>query len=258
MLIFVFWASSKKPEGVTYYSWEYLHPLFIELIITFFILTVSIESTVYWYPIIWICSSFIMAFIGNWKKESLSRLVFYSLVMYWVTAVQVAFVTSNYVTPSNHWYDQASYSGSVSILLQFAYLVYFYRKCSLSDVQFPAPVRFFSNVAYGVQKSRNSWIFYPLILCTALFLYFSFDKSILTLLWVVECFMVFILSVILREKYFRYVALVGLAGCIIRLVFFDLAQTSTLTRAFVFIGVGIIMLVMNSIYNKYKDRFGNE
>jgi hypothetical protein len=41
-------------------------------------------------------------------------------------------------------------------------------------------------------------------------------------------------------------------------LFFDLAQTSTLTRAFVFIGVGIIMLVMNSIYNKYKGRFGSE
>lgn len=256
--VFAFWASSKKPEGTKYASWEYLHPLFIELIIGFFALTVSVESTVFWYPIIWICSAFVMAFLGNWKKQTLSRLVFYSLVMYWVTAIQVAFVTSNYVTPSNHWYDQASYSGSISILLQFAFLIYFYLKCSLSDIIFPKPVKLFGELATGVQKSRNSWIFYPLILCTALFLYFSFDKSILTLLWVVECFMVFILSVILREKYFRYVALVGLGSCIIRLIFFDLAQTSTLTRAFVFIGVGIIMLVMNSIYNKYKGRFGNE
>jgi hypothetical protein len=36
------------------------------------------------------------------------------------------------------------------------------------------------------------------------------------------------------------------------------AQSSTLTRALVFFGVGIIMLVMNSIYNKYKGRFNNE
>ena len=258
LLIFMFWASSEKPEGAKYTSWEYLHPMFIELIIGFFVLTVSVESTVLWFPIIWISSAFVMAFIGNWKKETLSRLVFYALVMYWVTAIQVAFVTSNYVTPSNYWYDQASYSGSLSLVLQFIFLVYFYTKCSLAETQFPTPVSFFKSIANGVQKARNSWIFYPLIICTALFLFYSFDKSILTLLWVVECFAVFILSVILREKYFRYVALVGLGACIIRLIFFDLAQTSTLTRAFVFIGVGIIMLVMNSIYNKYKGRFGNE
>ncbi|HTA28005.1 MAG TPA: hypothetical protein VK809_09460, partial [Bacteroidia bacterium] len=258
LLVFTYWARAKKPEGTTYKSWEYLHPLFIELIILFFALTVSVESSVYWFPVIWISSAFIMAFIGNWKKETLSRLVFYALIMYWATALQVAFVTSQYVNPNIFWYDKASYSGSVSILMQFGFLIYFYRKCSLLDIRFPVVVNVFHDLANGIQKSRNSWIFYPLIVCTGLFLYFSFDKSILTLLWVVECFMVFVLSVILKEKYFRYVALAALGICIVRLIFFDLAQTSTLTRAFVFIGVGIIMLVMNSIYNKYKGRFGNE
>jgi hypothetical protein len=258
LLIFCYWAKTKKPEGVSYYSWEYLQPMFIELIILFFVLTVKVETTVYWYPIIWILSAFIMAFLGNQKKLALPRLTFYALVMYWITALQVAFVTSQYVNPSLYWYDKASYSGSISILLQFVFLVYFYRKCSLSYISFPKLVGIFHDISSGVQKSRNSWIFYPLIICTGLFLYFSFDKSILTLLWVVECFMVFILSIVLKEKYFRYVALVALGICILRLIFFDLAQTSTLTRAFVFLGVGIIMLIMNSVYNKYKGRFGSE
>ncbi len=258
LLVFAYWARAKEPEGTSYKSWEYLHPLFIELIILFFVFTVSIESTVYWFPIIWILSAFIMAFIGNSKKKTLSRLVFYALIMYWITALQVAFVTSQYVNPNIFWYDKASYSGSISILMQFGFLIYFYRKCSLTDIQFPAVVSIFRDIANGIQKSRNSWIFYPLIICTGLFLYFSFDKSILTLLWVVECFMVFVLSVILKEKYFRYVALAAQGICIVRLIFFDLAQTSTLTRAFVFIGVGVIMLVMNSIYNKYKERFNSE
>jgi uncharacterized membrane protein len=89
----------------------------------------------------------------------------------------------------------------------------------------------------------------------ALFLYQTFDKSILTLLWVVECFLIFIAAVILKENHFRYLAMTGLALTLIRLVFYDLAKSDTFTRALVFIGVGILMLVMNSIYNRYKDRF---
>jgi len=258
LAIFTFWVTIKKPDESKYRSWINLHPLLIELIILFSIMIVSLEASVFWQPIIWIASAFVLGFLGNWKKEKLSRLLFYSLVMYWVTAFQDSFITSSYNTPSTEWYDQAWLSGCIAIGLQFIFLTYFYKKCSLEDVHLPKALSFLQNPIKKINKNRNSWIFYPLIICTAIFLFWSFDKSILTLLWVLECFMLFILSVILKEKNFRYVALAALVLCIVRLIFYDLAQTSTLTRALVFFGVGIILLVMNSIYNKYKDRFTNE
>ena len=63
------------------------------------------------------------------------------------------------------------------------------------------------------------------------------------------------MSVILRENHFRYLSMLGLVACLIRLVVYDLAKAQTLIRAIVFLGVGIIMIVMNTIYIKYKDRF---
>jgi uncharacterized membrane protein len=89
----------------------------------------------------------------------------------------------------------------------------------------------------------------------ALYLYSGFDKAILTLLWVMEAFAVFVLSFIHREQHFRYMALAGLGLCLIRLLGYDLAQSNTLTRAVVFLGVGMIMLLMHSVYNKFKSRF---
>ena len=93
------------------------------------------------------------------------------------------------------------------------------------------------------------------MLSIALFLYWSFDSSILTLLWVVQAFAVFVLGAILRESHFRYLSMGALILCLLRLVFFDLARSATLTRAVVFLGVGAIMLVMNYLYGKYRERF---
>ena len=49
--------------------------------------------------------------------------------------------------------------------------------------------------------------------------------------------------------------MVALGAALLRLIFFDLARSSTLTRALVFVGVGLLMLGMNSLYNRFKDRF---
>jgi uncharacterized membrane protein len=46
--------------------------------------------------------------------------------------------------------------------------------------------------------------------------------------------------------------------CIVRLVFFDLKESTTITKALVFVGVGLLMLGMNILYRKYKDRLFDE
>jgi hypothetical protein len=253
--VFIYCATLKKPETSTYKSWDYLHPLLIELLILFSILTIALEVDAIWQPIIWVVMSFIFAVLGNSKYEKLSRLLFYSLIMYWVAAFQTAFITSTYVVPSNYIYAQPWVYGTVSLLFQFAFLLYFYLKCSFEKIDLPKSLLFFSELIDKVQKRRNIYVFYPLIICTAIFLFWTFDKSLLTLLWVLECLMIFIISIVLKKQHFRYVALGALAICIVRLIFFDLSQSSTLTRAIVFLSVGIIMLLMNSLYNKFKNRF---
>jgi len=89
----------------------------------------------------------------------------------------------------------------------------------------------------------------------ALFLFWRFDRSLLTLLWVAEAFAMFVLSAVLRENQFRHVALAGLGLCVGRLILVDLAETHLGVRGLVFVGVGLLMLGMNAIYNRYRARF---
>lgn len=104
-------------------------------------------------------------------------------------------------------------------------------------------------------KLKNSLLIYPATLSIGCFLYLSFDKGILTFFWILEALGLLILGIILKEKYFRYVSLSLVGLCVIRLMFFDLSNSNFLIRALVLLGVGIVLLVMNSLFKKYKDRF---
>ncbi|RXR23908.1 DUF2339 domain-containing protein [Flavobacterium stagni] len=76
----------------------------------------------------------------------------------------------------------------------------------------------------------------------------------MTFLWVLEALGLLVLSITLKEKYYRYVSLSVVGLCIVRLMFFDLSNTDFLIRALVLLGVGIVLLVMNSSFKNYKDR----
>lgn len=104
-------------------------------------------------------------------------------------------------------------------------------------------------------KLKNSLLIYPATLSIGCFLYLSFDKGILTFFWILEALGLLILGIILKEKYFRYVSLSLVGLCLIRLMFFDLSNSDFLIRAMVLVGVGVVLLVMNSLFKKYKDRF---
>lgn len=104
-------------------------------------------------------------------------------------------------------------------------------------------------------KFKNSAIIYPATFSIGLFLFLSFDKGILTFFWILESLALLVLGIILKEKYFRYVSLSLVGICVIRLMFFDLSNADFLIRAMVLLGVGIVLLVMNTLFKKYKERF---
>jgi hypothetical protein len=142
----------------------------------------------------------------------------------------------------------------LAILCQVVYIVLFYRMFSPDKINLP----FGKNTGRLIQridKKRNLWIFYPLFISIAVFLCWSFDQWILTLLWTIEVFMVFLVSLQLRENHFRYLSMAALLGCLVRLVVFDLAGAHTLAKALVCIGVAVIMLLMNALYNRFKRRY---
>ncbi len=45
--------------------------------------------------------------------------------------------------------------------------------------------------------------------------------------------------------------------CLLRLVFYDLSHAGTLTRALVFLGVGVVMLLIHALFNQFKGRLSD-
>ena len=62
-------------------------------------------------------------------------------------------------------------------------------------------------------------------------------------------------SLLLRRQGLRYLSLAGMLACLVRLVFFDLRRSGTITRAAVFIFMGLLLLGMNALYARFKARF---
>jgi uncharacterized membrane protein len=173
-----------------------------------------------------------------------------------VSVVDMAVVMSALEVPSPNWFEQPEFTSLVAIALQVAYVAWAHRRLVLADVVTPAPLQALGQIGGLIGARRNLYVYYPLFAGVALFLYWRFDHSVLTLLWATEAFVVFVLSAWLRENQFRFVALAALAACLARLVLIDMAEANLALRGVVFIGVGSLMLGMNAIYNRYRSRFG--
>lgn len=256
VVLFIYWGAREKPAADTHYkSWRLLHPLMSEAAIFFTIMMITQEVGKAWRPAAWVLCAYLLLMLGKGLDKRFSRLRFYTLFFHWAAALQIAFVSTADAPSIRFLSHQAWFGGLIALLLQMGFVAMFYWNAALETVELPEPVSFLKGWVKGIHRSRNVWIYYPFFLATAVYLIRTFDSSLLTLLLVVEAFVVFTLSIVLRENHFRYAALLGLAGCLFRLMVYDLARSGTFTRALVFLGVGVIMILMNSLYNKYRTRF---
>lgn len=254
--VMLYWALARKPEMTKQLKlWTHIHPLFWEGLVALSIFTIALEVPLMWHPPAWIAAAVALLFAGNIWKSMLSRFRLYALMLFWLAAFHIGFISSTQAGPSQYWLDQEWVGGLAGIFLQLLFVVFFHHRGDLASVMFPFDAPRFTRLIAAVSRRVNLWIYYPFFIAIALFLYWSFDSAILTLLWVAEAFSIFVLSVILKENHFRYLSMAALIGCLLRLVFYDLARTGTITRALVFLGVGSIMLVMNYLYGRYKERF---
>lgn len=256
LAVFGYWWLFRPRDAVAAgRTWLLVHPLFVELILVGVAVTVVIELAAQWWAVAW--ATIALALLAPQAERLLdARARLYSLAFYWVSVADMAVVMSTLEVPSRQWFDQPEFTSLVAIALQVAYVAWAHRRLRLESIAVPAPLGALAAFGAAVARRRNLYVYYPLFAGIALFLYWRFDRSLLTLLWATEAFVVFGLSAWLRENQFRYVALGGLAACLVRLVFIDMAQANLALRGVVFIGVGSLMLGMNAIYNRYRARFG--
>lgn len=179
-----------------------------------------------WLPVFWT----VTAIVNAWLYKKIGSKKEISIVYYLLANFHLAFVSFNYFESKFEYV----YLIIFALLALYVFIVYKFIE------EFPF---------------KNSIIIYPATFSIGLFLYLTFDKGILTFFWILESLGLLILGIMLKEKYFRYVSLSLVGICVIRLMFFDLSNTDFLIRALVLLGVGVVLLVMNTLFKKYKHRF---
>ena len=76
----------------------------------------------------------------------------------------------------------------------------------------------------------------------------------LTAGWSALAFLLFGGGVMLREKMYRWLGLGILAATLGRVIIFDVWQLDQFYRVLSFVALGIVLVVLGFIYNKYQDK----
>jgi hypothetical protein len=183
----------------------------------------------------------------------IARLISYSFLLFLASLFHIAFLSSTLVTPSDFLKDQSWLFSMFGLLFSIIYLIVRFKTqnqyFNISNENF----KYFINLENNLKNRFVAWFNYPIFIGIAFFLYWSFEKTLLSLFWMVECFILFIFSIVFKERLFRITSMLGIVIIIIRMIFYDLKQSDILTKSIVFIIAGIILIAMNTIYNKYKE-----
>jgi len=76
----------------------------------------------------------------------------------------------------------------------------------------------------------------------------------LTVVWSALALGLFVVGLALRERMYRWLGLTVLACSLGRVVFFDVWKLETIYRVVSFMALGVVLLVLGFIYNKYLER----
>ena len=83
-------------------------------------------------------------------------------------------------------------------------------------------------------------------------------KLWVSILWGVSALLLVGLGIWKRKKHFRYAA-IGLFGItLLKLFFYDIAHLNTLSKTVVFVSLGILLLIVSYLYNRYKKQLFEE
>lgn len=137
-----------------------------------------------------------------------------------------------------------------------AYIVFALSKVVVDDKHLLIPrKRIWEYTVIGLMLTIAS---FELINITELLGYQNVHKMGLSILWGVCSLVLIGLGIFKNRKDFRIIAIVLFAFTLIKLFFYDLVELETIPKTIVFISIGILLLVISFLYNKFKDRLYND
>lgn len=76
----------------------------------------------------------------------------------------------------------------------------------------------------------------------------------LSILWGVYSLVLIVLGIRSNKKHLRIGALVLFAVTLLKLFLYDMMELGTIAKTIVFVSLGVLLLIISFLYNKYKDR----
>jgi uncharacterized membrane protein len=80
----------------------------------------------------------------------------------------------------------------------------------------------------------------------------------LTILWGVYALALIILGIWKKKKHLRVGAIVLFSVTLVKLFFYDISHLGTLSKTIVFLALGVLLLIVSFLYNKFKDVISGE
>jgi uncharacterized membrane protein len=74
----------------------------------------------------------------------------------------------------------------------------------------------------------------------------------LSILWGSYSLLLIILGLWKKKKYLRISAIALFGITLVKLFFYDIASLNTISKTIVFVSLGILLLIISFLYNKYK------
>jgi len=80
----------------------------------------------------------------------------------------------------------------------------------------------------------------------------------LSILWGIYALLLIVLGIWKKQKHLR-IGAIGLFGAtLIKLFFYDISHMDTISKTIVFVSLGILLLIISFLYNKYKNIISDE
>ena len=198
-----------------------------------------------------------LACIALFLSKKYFRLRIFSYLFWVFSLLHLAFVATTSEMPSAFLQNNLWNKNFIVILLQVIFFVLFYRqKHQLNnDIEFEGISKFYRKLRNPLRSHSARQFVFPLFFGIAVFLYWSFEKTWLSIAWTFLCLNLLILSLFFRESLFRTVAMIGVSVVVVRLLFFDLKDQDFFVKSIVFITVGVLLVAMNTIYRRFRDRY---
>jgi uncharacterized membrane protein len=80
----------------------------------------------------------------------------------------------------------------------------------------------------------------------------------LSILWGVYSLFLIVLGIWKNKQYLRVAAMVLFGGTLIKLFFYDISNLNTISKTIVFVSLGVLLLIISFLYNKFKNKISNE